>query len=167
MKRLMRNLLLAGLLLNALLLGGCARGGDAPVTMDAEPLLFVHEDAKNGSETSEPARFSNVVITVRKDAQIVTRRAVTEPEEIEAVQEIVFDHMVKSAAWEGIEADKREDSILLSFDWTADSARQNYYQYDTQGKHVLQAGANGMYTVMSDGAYEKLMRLAGFADADG
>ncbi len=112
----------------------------------------------------EPLAYTNVTLTVRKDAETVLERAVESDEELLLVREIVFDSLVKSAAWEGLEVSELEAFILLSFDTGAGSARQSYYQYDSEGRHVLQMGEAGMYTVMSDEAYDKLLLLAGLAD---
>lgn len=149
------------LLATALLIAGCAKSQDSPVAMEAETPAPEAVGNGESADTAEPAAYSNVIISVRRDAETVSERDILSAEEIQAVQEIVFDYMVKSAAWEGAKASALEACIVLSFDSTGDSERQVFYQYDTEGCHVLQAGENGMYTIMSDGAYEKLLALAG------
>ncbi len=155
-----------------LLAAGCAGPAEAPAAPDAKtaaPLATEPEmeDVVSETDETEPVRYDAVMITVRRDAKILSERAVTSEEEIQLAQEIVFDYMLKSAAWEGVETSELENCIILSFDWTADSERQSYCQYDVDGKHVLQAGEAGMYTVMSDSAYEKLLRLAGLSAKTG
>lgn len=142
-----------------LLVAGCAAGTDVPLTVDAPDPAS--EKKPELVDETEPASCSNISIAVRRNAETVSERSVTDEEEVQAVQEIIFDYMVKSAAWEGIEVSELEDCITLSFNWTPDSERQVYYQYDTEGRHVLQAGEAGMYTVMSSEAYNKLLQLAG------
>ena len=149
-----------------LIVAGCASRPEAPLTVDAPtPAQAEGEKAETADET-EPAIYSNITVSVRRNARTVSERAVTSEAETRMVQEIVFDYMVKSAAWEGVEASELEDCIVLSFDWTPDAERQYYYQYEAEGRPVLQAGEAGMYTVMSDGANAQLMRLAGLSAED-
>lgn len=154
MKKRLLPLLLA-ILLTA---GGCA-GVKAPGTIATE-----EPTEEPAAADSVAAEYTNVTVTVRKNCENQAERAVTDPTEVQAVQDIVFDAMVKSAAWEGVEVSELEECIILSFDWTADSSRQVYYQYDVDGRHVLQMGEAGMYTVMSDDAYQKLLALISLSD---
>lgn len=150
------------LFLACLLFAGCAERPSTPA-VPAETPVPAQDAAPSGSEESEPGAYRNIVLTLRRDGETLLERPVTDPAEVTAVQEIVFDFLVKSAAWEGVEASELESCIALSFDPPAEGERQVYYQYDTDGKHVLQAGEAGMYSIMSDGAYTKLLRLAGLS----
>lgn len=157
----MKKLLLI-LLAATLFTAGCASRPEAPLTVDAPA------SAPDAGDTEIPAgetALSNITISVRRSAETVSERTVTSQEETQMVQDILFEYMVKSAAWEGVEVSELEDCITLSFDWTDSSERQSYYQYESEGRPVLQAGEAGMYTIMSDGAYEKLMQLAGLPSA--
>ncbi len=141
---------------------GCAKS-EAPSTADAPAPVPAAAQSGTPADDTGTAAFSNMTISVRRDAETVSERAIVSEEEAKLVQEIVFDYMAKSAAWEGLEVSELEECITLSFDWTADAPRQSYYQYESDGRHVLQAGEAGMYSIMSDAAYEKLMQLAGLS----
>lgn len=151
------------LILSALLFAGCANGADAIVAMDAVAPVFEAAGAEPATDGAAPAVYSNIVVAVRRNGETVSERAVTGEKNAEKAQWIIFDYMVKSAAWEGVETNTLRDCIVLSFDSTEDAKRRCYYQYDAEGNHVLQAGERGMYTVMSGGAYDALLQLAGLA----
>ena len=153
-------LLLAALLLTA----GCAGTPAPPLTADAEASLPAESEPKQDEATAAPVSYTDITITVRRDAETVSERAVTDEAEVRLVKDIVFDSLVKSAAWEGIEASELEDCIILSFALTGDAERQSWYQYDTEGKHALQMGEAGRYTIMGGDAFDKLMALAGLAE---
>lgn len=160
----MKKLLLI-LMAAILFAAGCSNRLEAPLTVDAPTPMPNADEAETSADETSPAVYSDITVSVRRNAVNGSERAITGEEETRMVQEIVFDYMVKSAAWEGVEVSELEDCITLSFDWTADTERQSYYQYDSEGRHVLQAGEAGMYTIMSDDAYEKLMQLAGLCAA--
>ena len=143
---------------------GCGERADTRIPMEAAaPIPEAAATADSGA--AEQAAYSNVTIAVRRDGETASTRDVSSREEIRLVEEIVFDYMVKSAAWEGVEASTLENTIALTMDWTADGRSQTFYQYDMDGKHVLQAGEAGMFSIMSDGAYASLLLLAGLAES--
>ena len=147
-----------------LLAAGCTAKPDAPATVVADTSVPAAPEADGGEES--PVRYTNVTVAVRRGGEPVSERDVTDAAEIAAVEAIVFDALVKSAAWEGVEASELEDCVILSFDWMPDSERQTYYQYRVDGRPVLQMGETGMYTMMGGDAYLQLRRLAGLEQED-
>lgn len=155
---LLGTLLLA--LFAALTLSGCAGYGQKPVALDAATSA---SEAADAADDTEPALYSNVSVAVRRKHMTVSTRDIADEADILIVERIVFDHLVKSAAWEGDPASTLADCVILSFDTTAANERQTYYQFERDGRHVLQFGEKGMYTIMGDEAYFDLMRLAGIS----
>lgn len=148
-------------LLLALLCAGCAKGQDVPIAPEQAPPPSPPGAAESAAATDAPAAYANITVDVRREGQDAPTRACTNPEDARLVSDIVFDYLVKSAAWEGVEASELENYIRLSFDEAGVSERQCFYQYDVEGRHVLQAGEAGRYCIMGDGAYAKLLLLAG------
>lgn len=132
--------------------------GDTPAAAQG-----LSEEAKESREedSGEPVSITNITLSVKKDGKTVYENKLESAEQNQMVQEIIFDYMIKSAAWEGTDASKLDDCTVLSFDWTSDSARQSFYQYDEDGVHYLQWGEKGSSTIMSPNAYDKLTLLAG------
>lgn len=159
----MKGILGSMLVLALLALAGCGpretpgAGDVAPLTEDAAP-----SNAPVGQEAVvEPVPFTNVSVTVRRNGQWVSERAVTLEAEIDMAEQLVFSYLARSAAWPGSPASELADWVCLSYDWIPGEARQFYYQYDVDGRHVLQAGEEGMYSILADEEYAMLMELAG------
>ncbi len=150
-------------LLGLLLAFGCGEKTDTLMAVKA--ATPIPEAAGATDHGAAGPAHANVTIAVRRDSQTVFTRDLSSQEDIRLVEEIVFDYMVKSAAWEGVEASTLENAIALFFDWTEDGERQTFYQYDMDGRHVLQAGEAGMFSIMGDRAYANLLRLAGLAES--
>ncbi|MDD3921114.1 MAG: hypothetical protein PHO41_08105 [Eubacteriales bacterium] len=133
----------------------------SPVCTPAEAPNTAEEKASSVTENQPSSTFltySNVTVTAYEAGEALSVTELSDVSDIQAVQDIVFDYMLKSAAWEGVEVSELEKYVEISFDWTANAVRQVYYQYDMDGTHVLQP-AEGMYTVMSDKAYQTLLGL--------
>ncbi len=149
------------LLVAALAATGCTETTVPPLTAEASTPNPKEDAPPADAATAEPVRYANITIAVRRDAETVSERAVTGEEEMAMAEEIVLDCLVKSAAWEGVEASELEDCIILSFDAAPGEERQFFFQYTVEGRPVLQMGETGRYTIMGDDAYGKLMQLAG------
>ncbi len=160
-------------LLPALLLAGCTPSAERPsaappLTQDAAAPVPSEGEPKTDDgaiDAAEPARLSDITVSVRKNGETAPPRTWDTEKAAELAAHIVFDHMVRSAAWEGVEASELADCIILSFDSSNEQVRQTYYQYVVGGSPVLQYGERGMYTMMGDTAYANLLYLAGLRDA--
>lgn len=161
----MKKFFAALLALALLMCAGCAKKPE-PVVIDAD--IAAEPDAPaSDAAAAEPAELTNVTLTVRRGGAPVSERSVTEEDELRLAERIVLEHLVISAAWPGQPASELEDCICLSFSGDGGTARQDYYQYDTDGRHVLQAGETGYYTIMTDDGYAALLRLAGIEEPEG
>ena len=75
------------------------------------------------------------------------------------VETAIFNYMVKSAAWPGVEVETLDLYIHIA-GWDADGGVQEYYVFDRDGAHCMQAGKDGMYSTISDEVYQPLYALA-------
>ena len=74
-------------------------------------------------------------------------------------EDVIVNCMVKSAAWPGIDITSLEECYLLRATYSGGTS-SDYYAYLLDGKAVMQRGADGYYSRISDDLYEKLVRLA-------
>lgn len=85
----------------------------------------------------------------------------------ELAQAIVMNALAKSAAWEGADINTMEEYYLIRQSFPEAQETHDYYAYLLTdgtsalqpGTPVLQAGANGMYTALSEELYEQLAAL--------
>ncbi|MDF2839193.1 MAG: hypothetical protein K0S60_896, partial [Evtepia sp.] len=74
-------------------------------------------------------------------------------------EDIIFDYLVKSAAWPGVDLKTLKECYLLR------ATDQNgtiidYYAYLLDGKPVMQVGPDGYYSRIDEGLYKRLVDLA-------
>lgn len=72
--------------------------------------------------------------------------------------EIIMNHMIKSAAWPGVDIKALKECYLLRATYS-DGTSTDYYAYLLDGKAVMQIGAKGLYSRIDDGLFENLVKL--------
>ena len=78
----------------------------------------------------------------------------------ELAQTIVWDHMVRSAAWPAVDIDAFPDRIELNTRLSEDSEITTFYIFVQDGRPCLQAGLNSMWTYMREDLYAQLYAVA-------
>ena len=74
-------------------------------------------------------------------------------------EELIMDHMIKSAAFPGVDIKTLEECYLLRVTYTDDTTI-DYYAYLLNGNSVMQRGTDGLYSHIDYSLYEELVRLA-------
>lgn len=74
-------------------------------------------------------------------------------------EEVVMNHLSKSAAWPGIDIKTLEECIMLRAIYS-DGTMTDYYAYLLDDKAVMQSGMDGFYSYINDELYDKLVKLA-------
>lgn len=149
---------MVSILLCLLLLTGCTGGGQ-PQTVDAPAGPVVIEA---GDTPAESAALQNVTVTVRRNGQTAAETAVTSPADVSAAEAITLAYRLRSAAWPGVAVDGLTDCICLSYMQNGEQKR--WYQFEVDGRPVLQEGEAGYYSILSEAEYASLLALAGLAD---
>lgn len=81
---------------------------------------------------------------------------------------IIMDALVKSAAWEGVDITTLEECYRIRQTFTKTQEVHDYYAYRLKnGTAVLQSGAVGQYSILSDDLYETLPKYMISLDIDG
>lgn len=73
-------------------------------------------------------------------------------------EDVIMNYMIKSAAWPGVDINTLEECYLLRSTYS-DGTIANYYAYLLDGKAVMQNGADGYYSRIDDGLYQRLVKL--------
>lgn len=74
------------------------------------------------------------------------------------VEDIIMNYMIKSAAWPGVDIMTLKECYLLHATHSGGTLT-DYYAYLHDGKAVVQIGEDGLYSLIDDGLYEKLVKL--------
>jgi beta-lactamase regulating signal transducer with metallopeptidase domain len=124
-----------------------------------QALLDSLPDPEEGllPETASAGLFYTVITLARGEA--VSSYGPLDHIEAALPEQIITDALLKSAAWTGIDITTLDVCYQLqSVD--RDGIITDYYAFLVDGKAVLQAGKNGMYTRITDSLYQKLVLLA-------
>jgi hypothetical protein len=110
-------------------------------------------------QTGEEAISQGYDIGVYRNGENREGYSVTEETETQTVEAAIFNYMIKSAAWPGVDVDALDLYIhIVQRDENGETSE--YYVYEKDGAHCMQAGKDGMYSTISDEAYQPLYELA-------
>lgn len=73
-------------------------------------------------------------------------------------EDTVFNCMIKSAAWSGVDITTLDECYLLRMTY-ADGTTADYYAYLLDGNAVMQRGEGGLYSRINDELYERIVSL--------
>ncbi len=83
-------------------------------------------------------------------------------------QDIIMNALVKSAVWEGVDVATLKECFLIRQTFPEADEVHDYYAYRlSDGTAVLQTGAKGQYSVLSEELYESLEKHVVYPNADG
>lgn len=92
-----------------------------------------------------------------KGENIVTISELTD-DEVDFVKAVLFNFMIKSAAFPGNDISDLEECFLIKA-YYEDSTTTEYYAYLLDGRAVMQMGKDGYYSRLDDGLYKNLSKL--------
>ncbi len=80
-------------------------------------------------------------------------------EEAKLVKELIFDYMVKSAAWPGEDMTAVEEYYLIQAAYPNSTEVSELYAYMLDGRSVMQGGKDGFYSIVSGMHYANLEKI--------
>lgn len=95
----------------------------------------------------------NGLYQINKKKEILKNYEPTTPEDLKFLDNVIFDFMIKSAAWPGINIDELDTYMLLRREGA------DYYIYKLNGKTCIQMNKDGFYSILDSKLYEKLQNL--------
>ncbi|TEB14112.1 Methicillin resistance mecR1 protein [Pelotomaculum sp. FP] len=98
-------------------------------------------------------------LTQLKNGKVQSSLSPLSGDKAKLAEDLIFDYMVKSAAWPGVDIKTLNECYLLRATYP-DGTATDYYAYLHDGKSVMQQGTDGYYSRIDDGLYEKLADLA-------
>ena len=123
------------------------------------------EDSSSYSkDNSVNAAVTEYTLITLKNGVILDTGGTLSGDDAKLAEDVIFNYMVKSAAWAGADIKTLQDCYLLRVAYP-DGTTTDYYAYLHDGLAVMQAGTDGHYSRLDDGLYEKLEALAKSAQA--
>ena len=113
-------------------------------------------DFINPPTTAETDTVEYSVMKLGKNGEVLFEYS----SEIQSLaDEIIMNTMLKSAAWEGVDVTTLEECYLIRQTFPETQEVHDYYAYRLEdGTAVLQSGAVGWYSTLSDDLYELLIK---------
>ena len=81
---------------------------------------------------------------------------IDDKDSIDIVTEVVMDHMVRSAAWEGIDVRELDEFYILRQTLAEEGETKENYIYMDQGEIFYQAGLDGMRSNIKEESYKSI-----------
>lgn len=129
-------------------------GGDVrDYAQSPEKLQKLIDFTITGAE-EETASAEYSISRIDKNGQVVSGYSSANAS---LAQAIVMDALVKSAAWPGTDVSSLTEGYLIRCSYPETEERSDFYAYRlSDGTAVLQTGANGMYSILSEDLYVQL-----------
>ncbi len=101
---------------------------------------------------------SNIQYTLHKvvDGQVKRIVKVVDDCSVDIVTEVVMDHLVRSAAWEGIDVRELDEYYILMDHLFEEGETKENYIYVDQGEIFYQGGLDGFRTYITQESYENV-----------
>jgi len=100
----------------------------------------------------------NIKYTLQKvvKGQVEGTVQIDDKDSIDIVTEVVMDHMVRSAAWEGIDVRELDEFYILRQTLAEEGETKENYIYMDQGEIFYQAGLDGMRSNIKEESYKSI-----------
>lgn len=118
-------------------------------------LLYSQEKPKS---VQEQKVVGYTLMKLRKGGVVHTALSPLSGDVAQLADDVIFNFMIKSAAWPGVDIKTLDECWLLRATYS-DGTTADYYTFKHQGYAVMQHGADGMYSRIDDGLYQKLTAL--------
>jgi hypothetical protein len=118
------------------------------------------QDVKTNTATAQ-VEHQEITLDLTLSGEYVHGFPIKDAASQKVVMDAVFNYMIKSSAWPGVDISTRKDYIAITIKYNEkDTEYSLYYVFDKDGKHCMQTGKDGMYSTISDEVYEPLKDLA-------
>lgn len=117
-------------------------------------VIVTKQDKVVTAPAGPTTQTETMTLELFKDGKPVQRIAIQDPEEEQVVRNAIYNGMIKSAAWEGVDIDSQEDRIVIRNAYDTE-----FYVFDLAGHHCMQSGRDGRYVGINDEAYTSLYSL--------
>jgi len=104
-------------------------------------------------------QVSYTLMQLGRDGKVVRATSPLSGDDFKLTEDVVMNYMVKSAAWPGVLVKTLDECYLVRATYD-DGTVTDYYAYRLDGNAVMQGGADGYYSRIDDGLYERLVKLA-------
>jgi len=100
----------------------------------------------------------NIKYTLQKvvKGQVEGTVQIDDKDSIDIVTEVVMDHMLRSAAWEGIDVRELDEFYILRQTLAEEGETKENYIYMDQGEIFYQAGLDGMRSNIKEESYKSI-----------
>ncbi len=140
------------------LLAACTFSGaprEAPAPSPSLPLASPLEDEAQPQGDEAAGTDSVGLLKFGPGGEVLAVRSLLSAPETARIEDVVFNYLVKSAAWPGPELESLEEYYLIRYTY-ANGETSDYYAYCMEGRAYMQGGENGWCSVINGELYETL-----------
>ncbi len=113
-----------------------------------------------GDQGLDPLKVSpSYALFQLKNGEVLGTISPLAGDDAKLAEDTVFNYMIKSAAWPGVDINTLSECYLLRTTY-ADDTTTDYYAYLLDGNAVMQMRADGLYSRINDELYERIVKLA-------
>ena len=136
-------------------------------TTEASPGPAAQDKAAEEASPSPTAWFADdAAITLIQGGKAVRSISLKDnPDYQDLAQHVIWDHMIRSAAWPAVDVETFEDRIELYTSIAEGEPATTYYVFLQDGRPCMQAGKASMWTYMQEELYQELYAAASGEDA--
>lgn len=115
---------------------------------------------ENNKEAPPPLEETTTysIFKLGKGGQELASKIELTSEEATLIEELVFDYMVKSAAWPSMDISALEEYYMIRAKYPDSEELSEYYAYILDGRSVMQRGT-GFYSYVSESKYAYLEKI--------
>lgn len=129
-------------------------GGDLMTySQDEEALTRFLNSLPATQNLHIPELQSDGFYQINQKREVVANYNKTTQKDLDFMDQVIFDFLVKSAAWQGLNVDKLDSYILLH------RQGSDYYIYKMNGKICIQTRKNGYYSILNGQFYDSILEL--------
>lgn len=140
-------------------------GGDVRDYAQSREKLQELIDLIGSATTAETVAAEYSIMKLGKNGEVLSEYS---SETQSLADAIIMNVLVKSAAWEGVDITTLEECYRIRQTFPETGEVHDYYAYRLKdGTAVLQSGAVGWYSTLSDDLYESLTKYVIYPDIDG
>lgn len=121
-------------------------------------LLYAHYSQGKANSIQEQGMAGYTLMKLGKGGIVLKALSPLSGDAAELAKAVIFNYMIKSAAWPGVDIKTLDECCLLRATYS-DGTTADYYAFKHEGYAVMQHGTDGMYSRIDDELYEKLAAL--------
>ena len=137
-------------------------GRDVRLFADSENefanFLQMKTSAEPTQKTSQGAKTFSLK-KLGKNGEILASRSPLTDDEKQLAENVVFNYMIKSAAWDGVDLASLDECYLLQAVYPGETAATDYYAFVLDGYACLQSEKDGRYSRIDDSLFDALAEI--------